>query len=92
MGSSGLDLMGVCVVIGMWNVKDDLQRMLESDQTAVLLFVLLAVPLGSLVMNGKKFSSVYRMANWYGKTDGIEGEHMELKLTHVTKQYGTKMR
>ena len=54
-GIIGIDLMGVCVVIGMWNVKDDLQRMLESDQTAVLLFVLLAVLLGSLVMNGKKF-------------------------------------
>ena len=54
-GILGIDLMGVCVVIGMWNVKDDLQRMLESDQTAVLLFVLLAVLLGSLVMNGKKF-------------------------------------
>ena len=54
-GIIGIDLMGVCVVIGMWNVKDDLQRMLECDQTAVLLFVLLAVLLGSLVMNGKKF-------------------------------------
>ena len=54
-GIIGLDIMAAGIIICMWSAKDELYRLMEKRQTGMVLLLILAVLLGSLIVNGMKF-------------------------------------
>lgn len=54
-GIIGIDIMAAGIIVCMWSAKEDIYRLMEKQQTGMILLLILAALFGSLIINGMKF-------------------------------------